>query len=147
MKQVSFPYGKERIEHSFRDGELVAVLESSINEYKPEVSAEALIEQAMATPVGSPRLCELARGKEKIVIIASDHTRPVPSRLIMPPMLREIRSTNPDADITILIATGCHRCTTQEELIHKFGEEIVQNEKIHKVDSNGNDKADYLLAS
>ena len=143
MKQVSFPYGKERIEHSFRDGELVAVLESSINEYKPEVSAEALIEQAMATPVGSPRLCELARGKEKIVIIASDHTRPVPSRLIMPPMLREIRSTNPEADITILIATGCHRGTTKEELIHKFGEEIVQNEKIHIHDC---DDRDYLVS-
>ncbi|MBQ8214309.1 MAG: nickel-dependent lactate racemase [Clostridia bacterium] len=130
MKQVSFPYGKERIEHSFCDGELAAVLESSINQYKPEVSAEALIAHAMANPVGSPRLGELARGKEKIVIIASDHTRPVPSRLIMPPMLREIRSTNPEADITILIATGCHRGTTKEELIHKFGEEIVQNEKI-----------------
>ena len=48
----------------------------------------------------------------------------------MPILLEEIRSTNPDADITILIATGFHRPTTHEELINKFGEEIVKNEKI-----------------
>jgi nickel-dependent lactate racemase len=45
-------------------------------------------------------------------------------------MLEEIRSVNPDADITFLIATGCHRDTKKEELIEKFGEEIVNNEKI-----------------
>ncbi|MBQ8432746.1 MAG: nickel-dependent lactate racemase [Clostridia bacterium] len=130
MKTIAFPYGKGHIEHTFGE-ELVAVLESSINQYRPTDSQEDLIRKAMAAPVGSPRLSELARGKKKIVIIASDHTRPVPSRLILPPMLEEIRSTNPTADITILIATGCHRGTTREELIHKFGEEIVEKEKIY----------------
>jgi len=51
--------------------------------------------------------------------------------VIIPPMLREIRKGNPDASITILIATGCHRGTTKEELIAKFGEEIVENENIY----------------
>lgn len=49
----------------------------------------------------------------------------------MPLMLEEIRKGNPDADITILIATGCHRGTTKEELISKFGEDIVNNENIY----------------
>ena len=45
-------------------------------------------------------------------------------------MLREIRKGNKNADITILISTGCHRETTKEELVNKFGEEIVEKEKI-----------------
>ncbi len=69
-------------------------------------------------------------GKQNIVIIASDHTRPVPSKIIMPLMLEEIRKGNPDAKITILIATGFHRNTTEQELINKFGNEIVKNETI-----------------
>ncbi len=131
MKTVLFPYGKEKLACTFRDEELTAVLESSINDYKPAVSAEDLVKNAMANPVDSPRLSELAKGKENIVIIASDHTRPVPSKVIIPPMLQEIRSTNPHAKITILIATGCHRGTTKEELIAKFGESIVEQEHIY----------------
>ena len=129
MKEILFPYGKEKIGFGFGD-ELVAVLEPSINSYIPEADGGELVRRAMASPIGSPRLSELAKGKEKIVIIASDHTRPVPSGLIIPPMLAEIREGNPRADITILIATGCHRGTTVDELVSKFGEEIVKNEKI-----------------
>ena len=117
--------------HSFSDSELAGVLVSSIEEYEPEASEVELVEAALREPIDSPSLCELAKGKNKVVIIASDHTRPVPSKVIMPPMLREIRRGNPDADITILIATGCHRETTREELVGKFGEEIVNNEKIY----------------
>jgi nickel-dependent lactate racemase len=79
----------------------------------------------------------MAEGKKKVVLIASDHTRPVPSKVIVPRMLAEIRKGSPDADITILIATGCHRATTQAELESKFGPEIMEREKIviHDCDS------------
>jgi hypothetical protein len=46
-------------------------------------------------------------------------------------MLKEIREGAPNAKITILIATGCHRGTTKDELIDKFGKEIVENENIY----------------
>lgn len=131
MKEVAFHYGNGQVVHSFDALELAGILESSINNYIPGAGEAELIEQAMRHPVKSPALSELSKGKNKVVIIASDHTRPVPSKLIIPPMLRQIREGNPDADITILIATGCHRGTTREELISKFGEEIVQNEKIY----------------
>ena len=138
MKEILFPYGKEKISYIFGD-ELCALLEPKINEYTPEADGAELVRRAMDAPIASPRLSELARGKKKVVIIASDHTRPVPSKLIIPPMLREIREGNPDADITILIATGCHRGTTKDELIAKFGEEIVKNEKIYIHDCDERD--------
>ena len=138
MKEILFPYGKEKISYTFGD-ELSALLEPKINEYLPEAEGAELVRRAMDAPIASPRLSELARGKQKVVIIASDHTRPVPSKLIIPPMLREIREGNPYADITILIATGCHRGTTKEELVAKFGEDIVRNEKIYIHDCDERD--------
>lgn len=140
MKKILFPYGKEKLSYEFKDSELAGVLTSSIEEYVPECGETELVKKAMENPVDSPSLCELAKGKNKITIIASDHTRPVPSKVIMPLMLSEIRRGNPDADITILIATGCHRGTTKEELIGKFGEDIVANEKIYIHDCDEEDK-------
>lgn len=99
---------------------------------KAEKEAErALVEEALAKPIESSSLMELAKGKKKITIICSDHTRPVPSKHIIPPMLAEIRKGNPEAEITLLIATGMHRPTNREELIDKFGLEIVEKEKIY----------------
>ena len=125
--QILFPYGKTHVTYDFED---VNVLTSSIETYEPKMSQQELVNAAMAAPEGGSTLRELAKGKSRVVLIASDHTRPVPSKLIVPPMLREIREGNPHADITILISTGCHRETTKEELVSKFGQEIVDAEKI-----------------
>ena len=138
MKKVFFPYGKEKMSFEFGD-ELVGVLTSGIEEYKPLCDERELVKKAMENPIGSAPLYELAKGKDKVVIIASDHTRPVPSKIIMPLMLQEIREGNPEADITILISTGCHRGTTEEELVNKFGREIVENEKIYIHDCDERD--------
>ena len=112
------------------DERVSSVVMPRLDAYRPAAGQEELVRQALASPIGSPGLQELARGKHKVVVIASDHTRPVPSKLLIPPLLAAIRRGNPEAEITILIATGCHRGTTKEELIGKFGAEIVQNEHI-----------------
>lgn len=140
MREISFPYGKGYMNYSFDDRDLAGVLTSSIEDYCPDLSQEELIQNAIENPIGTNRLSILAKGKNNVVIIASDHTRPVPSKIIMPLMLQEIRKGNKDAKITILIATGCHRGTTKEELIYKFGKDIVENETIyiHDCDENNN---------
>lgn len=138
-KEILFPYGKEKLSYTFGE-ELAGVLTSSIEEYTPEANETELVKRALENPIASERLSELARGKENVVIIASDHTRPVPSKIIMPLLLSEIRQGNPDAKITILIATGCHRGTTKEELVSKFGSEIVENENIYIHDCDEREK-------
>ena len=130
MAVVKIPYSKGFIEAQFDDARLVGVLESKAHHYKPEAGEQELVKKALENPIGSPRLRDLVKGKNKIVIIASDHTRPVPSKIMAPIMVEEIRSGNPEADITFLIATGFHRPTTKEELIGKFGEKVVAEEKI-----------------
>ncbi|MFQ9748779.1 MAG: nickel-dependent lactate racemase [Anaerobutyricum soehngenii] len=113
------------------------VLSSSIESMpKSDKTEDEIVLDAMAHPIGSPKLSELAKGKENVVIICSDHTRPVPSKHIIPFMLKEIREGNPDAKITLLIATGFHRATTREELVGKFGEEIVDHQTCVVIDDS-----------
>lgn len=131
MTRLDLPYGRTTLPADIPDERLTGVFVSQMHDYTPAASQEELVRAALEAPVGTPRLRDLAVGKESVVLIASDHTRPVPSRVITPLMLEEIRAGNPDAKITILIATGCHRGTTAEELRGKFGDEIVDNEHIH----------------
>ncbi|MBQ2749406.1 MAG: nickel-dependent lactate racemase [Clostridia bacterium] len=120
---IALPYGKENLTYVPRPTD--EVLYSRVREM-PVGNGAALVEEAMAKPYG-PSLRELAVGKANIVIIISDHTRPVPSKDILPGMLREIREGNPSARVTLLVATGVHRGTTVEELRGKLGDEIYEN--------------------
>ncbi|MDU2353232.1 MAG: nickel-dependent lactate racemase [Anaerococcus sp.] len=129
--KIELPYGKGFQETEISNERINGVLEASIEEYQPEDDQLTIVKKAMKNPIDSKKLKELAVGKDKVVILISDHTRPVPSKYILPLMLKEIREGNPDADITLLVATGCHRGTTKEELIGKIGENIYKNEKIY----------------
>lgn len=138
MALVKFPYGTDTIEYNFPDNRFNGELVSHMHHYQAPLSQQELVQQALENPIGTPKLSVMAEGKQKVVIIASDHTRPVPSKIIMPQMLAEIRKGNPDAEITILISTGCHRDTTKDELAAKFGPEIMANENIviHNCDTS-----------
>lgn len=127
---LDFPYGKTSLSLDIPSERVSGILESHLHSYKPEKSEKEIVEESLLSPIGSEGLSSLAKGKDNIVLICSDHTRPVPSKLIIPPMLKEIRKGNPKAHITLLISTGCHRETTKEELIDKFGSEIVEKEDI-----------------
>lgn len=131
MSTIRLPYGKTYQETEIDDSRIKGVLVSKLEEYKTLKSELEIVKEAMDKHIGSDKLSELAIGKEKIVVLISDHTRPVPSKVILPPMLAEIREGNPYADITLLVATGCHRGTTKEELLDKLGDEIYENEKIY----------------
>jgi lactate racemase len=130
LAKIKIPYHKQMLEIEVQDENLAGVLESKAEEYKSGGTQEELVEMALDNPIGSETLEALVKGKNEMVIITSDHTRPVPSKVTMPILLRRIRAANPDIQITILIATGFHRPTTHEELVNKLGEEIVRNEKI-----------------
>lgn len=129
MHTFKLPFGKEKIKLELPEEQVAGVLVSHAHEYKAPKSEAELVADALANPIGSPKLSDLAKGKKNCVIISSDHTRPVPSHVIMPQLLAELRKGNPDIDITILIATGMHRATTKEELIAKYGKEIAEHEK------------------
>lgn len=130
MLEFMLPFGRGHIKLQLNMEQIDQVLASTLETYCRKQDQTALVEAAMEKPIKGERLCALAKNAKNAVIIISDHTRPVPSKHIIPLMLRELRQGNPDIDITLLVATGFHRGTSREELVGKLGEEIVDREKI-----------------
>jgi len=128
MGKIKLPYYKTFIEADIPDENLAGVLESKAHSYKATLTQEEIVNDALNNPIGSKTLEELVKDKKNMVIITSDHTRPVPSKITLPILLKRIRSVNRDIEIKILIATGFHRPSTREEMINKYGEEIVEKE-------------------
>lgn len=142
MRAITLPYGHASLELHVDERHLEALVETEMGSLVPDPSEEELVRQALARPIGTPCLRELARGKNRVVLVTSDHTRAVPSRITLPLELAEIRAGNPQADITILIATGLHRATTEEEQRRMFGDDIVDHERI--VVSDAFDPAQFV---
>lgn len=133
MVKIKLPFGKKTMDITVPKERLNGVLCPGAHAYSEQKSEQELVKEALNAPTGSRPLSELARDKRNIVLIVSDHTRPVPSRVILPPVLEEIKKGNPEAVLTILIATGFHRPTTRQELIDKFGAGIVHDPAIRFV--------------
>ncbi|MDU5258340.1 MAG: nickel-dependent lactate racemase [Enterococcus faecalis] len=130
MVEINLPYDKKMITARIPDKNFIGLLESKAEHFSNPYTEKETVEKSLDNPIGSLPLEELAKGKKDIVLISSDHTRPVPSHIITPIILRRIRSVNKTARIRILVATGFHRPSTREELISKYGKEIVENEEI-----------------
>lgn len=124
---LKIPYGSGFIGYEENNA---AVLTSRIDELRSSGSGSDIVRRAMQRPIDSPPLSELARGKKNCVIIISDHTRPVPSRDIIPNMLEQLRQGNPDIDVTLLVATGFHRASSTAELAGKLGSELMESCRI-----------------
>lgn len=133
MANIRLPYGKGTVNAQIPDDRLAGVLTSKAHEYRADGPETEIVRESVEHPIGSVRLRELAKGKKNIVLIASDHTRPVPSKVIAPVIMDEIKAGNPDAIVTVLIATGFHRATTREELVFKFGEDFVDRKDVRFV--------------
>ena len=82
---IHIPYGRGHIECNLpHDG----LLTSRIDTLKSDRPGIEIVREAVRNPIGTKKLSELAAGKKTCTIIISDHTRPVPSRDILPPCWR-----------------------------------------------------------
>ena len=89
---------------------------------------EDAVYAALAGPIESPPLAELAKGKKDACVVISDFTRPVPNRVILPPLLKTLEESGIRREkLTILIATGMHRPNLGDELEYLVGPEIMNN--------------------
>lgn len=134
------PYGRGHIELEAEAN----ILRSNYAAMKSGREGADIVQDALQSPINSERLYRLARGKRSCTVIISDHTRPVPSRDILPAMLSELRRAEPDIDVTLLVATGLHRAATEEELRGKLGNELFESERIIIHDCDDGDNMVYL---
>ena len=126
--------GKQAV--SIPDENVLGVL--TPNDVTYDLTQEAEVRRALENPIGSKRLCELVRPGEKIVIITSDITRPLPSYILLPPLLEELEKGGiGEEDITLVFALGSHRKHTEEEMIKLVGESVYR--RIRCVDADTTD--------
>ncbi len=116
-------YGKGRIPLHMDP----ALAEWQVITPKPEPAldqAHAAFLDACRNPIASPPLRSLVRPDERVVIVTSDGTRPVPNRLLIPWLLEELPV--PEENVTVLLGTGTHRANTPEEIEAIFGAEVAR---------------------
>lgn len=127
--KVEMRYGTGTLPMEIPEVNVAGVLE--IAESVPLLDENGAVREAIARPIASPPLAELAGGRESACIVISDITRPVPNKVILPPMLEVLgQSGIPREKITILIATGIHRPNNAEELEAMVGSDILESYRI-----------------
>jgi len=111
------------------------------NEIEIAEKGEVLVLKALQNPIGAKFLNEIVKPGEKVAIITSDVTRPVPSYKIIPEILNDLwRAGVKVEDVTIVFALGSHRSQTQEEMKKLVGEKVYN--QIRCLDG---DPDDYVL--
>ncbi|MBS3994641.1 MAG: nickel-dependent lactate racemase [Alkaliphilus sp.] len=86
---------------------------------------EIELKRAMENPIHSERLCNIVSKGEKVVIITSDITRPMPSEKVLPFVLEELHLGGVNKEnITIVLALGSHRKHTETEMKKLVGEAV-----------------------
>jgi nickel-dependent lactate racemase len=97
----------------------------------PLPDLRAAVEGALAQPLASPRLIDLASPSTRVCLVFTDATRACPDRILVPAILRELdRAGVPDDHITLLCATGLHRASTRAEKIAKLGQEVAERYRV-----------------
>ncbi len=128
-------FGKQQIKLEIAPENLLGVLEP--NKVEISLTGEAEVRRALSAPTASLPLSRLVKAGEKIAIVTSDITRPMPSKVVLPPILEELKSAGvKDEDIIIVFALGSHRKHTEEEMKYLVGEEVYNRIKCIDLDVN-----------
>lgn len=138
MSQHTFSIGYGKGQKSFTIDERNLILDVKAHEPDLDIDEEKEILRALAAPIGAPLLSEVVIPGESVVIITSDITRPCPSSVILPPLIRMLNEAGiRDEDITVVFALGSHRRHTEEEMRRLVGDDVYS--RVHTVDSDPED--------
>jgi lactate racemase len=128
MQTVSIPwamwYGETKFDLVLPDSWDVTVTEMAGG---PDIG-DAGIRQALAEPIGAPRLRDAAQGRRSAVILVDDISRPTPAYRLLPYVLEELAMGGLDEDrIIVIAATGTHRPFRRQEWVLKIGQELTDS--------------------
>lgn len=89
----------------------------------------------LRSPIGTPPLRALAKGRKSVLIVCDDVSRPTPVHALLPSLLEEIRAAGvPDDGIEFMMALGTHRFMTRGEMEAKLGKDVVARYPVHNHD-------------
>ena len=146
MPTITLPYGARKISVHVPDVNYVDTLKPRhVSALKDQTAA---INSALAHPIGSSSIEELARGAKSVAVVVDDYTRPTPVAKVLPLVLERLRSAGLSRDqIVIVFALGTHRAMTEEEIGAKVGDEIASTYRLVNVSVHQTPKYQYLGTS
>ncbi len=107
-----------------------------LNPLAPLEHPDEAIRASFQSPLGSPPLRELARGKNSACVVLCDVTRPVPNEAILRPLVEELEDAGIEREnITFLVATGLHRPNVGEELREMVGNFLFDHYRFENHDA------------
>lgn len=134
--KIELGIGKGTQEVTIPDRNLLKVL--TPNPVHHDLGGEAEVKHALQNPIDSPRLRDIVKPGEKIAVITSDISRPMPTWEVMPSLLEELYAAGcRKEDITLFFALGSHRKQTEEEKVHLAGESVYR--EIRCIDGDADD--------
>ncbi len=105
------------------------------NQVEIGLTGASEVSRALMEPIASKRLKDLVKPGERVAIVTSDVTRPMPSKVVLPLVIDELkRGGVVEDDMTIVLALGSHRRHTEEEKEYLVGDDIFR--RIRCVDSD-----------
>lgn len=123
MAMIKLPYGAGCLEASLPDSSLLGIIRPRVGGDKSDETA--LIRDALAHPIGTGALAEIARGRDNAVVIISDLTRMAPSARFLPYIMTELERGGIRADrVTVVIGLGNHRDVAEDEKKSLVGESL-----------------------
>jgi nickel-dependent lactate racemase len=141
--RITLDYDRTGLNVELPDDRVVGPL--AIRPAEPLANPEAAIARSLEQPIGTPPLAELARGRCNACILVCDITRPVPNKLILPPLLWTLEQQGiARKDILILVATGLHRPNEGAELEEMVGADIAANYRIENHHGKILDEHEFL---
>jgi lactate racemase len=141
--RVMLDYGRTGLEVDLPAERVVGPL--AIRPAAPLPDPEPAAARVLTEPIGTPPLAELARGRKNACILVCDITRPVPNRILLPPILRTLEQQGiARKDILILNATGLHRPNEGAELEEMLGADIVRDYRVENHHGKVLEEHDYL---
>lgn len=127
--RITLDYGKTGLDVELPDDRVRESLE--ITPVPPLEDPQGAVEQALAEPIGSAPLAEIARGRNSACVLVCDITRPVPNETILKPLLGTLEAAGiAREDILLLVATGLHRPNEGDELVEMLGAEIAATYRV-----------------
>ncbi len=128
---LNYGFGYQVLE--VKENNLIQVL--SLNPFPQLRNEEEEVRFALEHPMGTPRLRQIVKPGEKIVIVTSDITRPMPTRKVLPLVMEELRVAGIKwGEIIVVLARGIHRPHTEREKRFLVGEEIYAQVEVRDSD-------------
>lgn len=126
MKTIKLAYGETFLTAGIEEKRIKEIVESPLNSYRSGTDSLTLVQNALDDPVDTAPLSEIAKDKRRIVILANGKHRPTPERFTIPVILDRIFAGDPDADVTVLVATGGYGMMQQDALERRFGRDVME---------------------